>query len=341
MNFSLLPPPETVNSILIWHQGALGDLLLAGPALAAVRRRYPRARLVGLGHPERWGLLAETLALAARWDSGAACWTPLFTDGALPAELRDRLNPFQLALVFSPDPATPVPARLRQAGIPAVSWVPAFPLNGAESVAARQARHLAGLGLEVTSDLFRLAPPGIDLGTELAALSNATSWLAVAPGSGHPAKNWPLSHYYETSRALAWQYKLGVVWLAGPAEAAWLPYLQALAAAQGHVLLAGAPLAQAAAVLRRCRLFLGNDSGLTHLAASVGGPAVVALFGPTDPAVWAPPGTGVRILTGPCAQVPCARGREIPCDASQCLADLTVAPVLAAAQAVLEDSGCQ
>ena len=84
---------------------------------------------------------------------------------------------------------------------------------------------------------------------ESAAFSGAAAWLAVAPGSGHAGKNWPLSHYYETSRALAWEFKLGVIWLAGPAEADAVPYLTALAAAQGHLLLAGAPLARVAAAL--------------------------------------------------------------------------------------------
>ena len=45
-----LPPPAAVRHILIWHQGGLGDLLLAGPALAAVSRHYPEARLTALGH---------------------------------------------------------------------------------------------------------------------------------------------------------------------------------------------------------------------------------------------------------------------------------------------------
>jgi heptosyltransferase-3 len=46
-------------------------------------------------------------------------------------------------------------------------------------------------------------------------------------------------------------------------------------------------------------LFLGHDSGITHLAAaSRRDLPIVALFGPTDPAVWAPPRTGVRILRG-------------------------------------------
>lgn len=335
MNLTPLPPPSAVQSILVWHQGALGDLLLAGPALLAVRKRYPGARFVGLGHPERWGLLAATLSLAQVWDSGESRWAPLLGDGPLPAALQARLAPFQLALVFSPNPGTPVPARLRQAGIAAVHWVPSFPENGREAVAARQARRLAGLGLRLKPQSFRLALPMAAAGEEFPESPQPGGWLAVAPGSGQAGKNWPLSQYYEVSRALAWEHKLGVVWLAGPAEAAWLPYLKALTAAQGQALLAGASLLQVAAVLSRCRLFLGNDSGLTHLAAALDGPEVVALFGPTDPGVWAPPGERVRILTGTCAQAPCARGRAIPCSHPQCLEDLSAERVLAVAGAIL------
>ncbi len=333
---SALPPPASVHSILIWHQGALGDLLLAGPALLAIRARYPRARLVGLGHPERWGLLSRTLSLAAAWDSSEACWAPLFADGPLPPDLKARLASFQLGFVFSPSPNTPVPDRLRQAGIPAVHRIPAFPLNNAESVGAQQARHLAGLGLKVAPESFRLTLPEHNPEKqELPELPARRGWLAVGPGSGQAAKNWPLSHYYEVSRALAWEHKLGVVWLAGPAEAVWRPYLQALAAAQGHLLLADAPLGQVAAALSRCRLFLGNDSGLTHLAAALNGPAVLALFGPTDPGVWGPPGHRVRILTGSCPEAPCARELLIPCAQPRCLEDLAPERVLAAAGGLL------
>jgi heptosyltransferase-3 len=332
-----LPPSAAVKHILIWHQGALGDLLLAGPALAAVSRHYPGARLTALGHPERWGLLARSLPLDGVWDSGEARWTYLFSDGPLTPQTREPLARFQLALVFSPQPQTILPARLRQAGIPAVHWLPSFPETGEEAVATLQARHLAGLGIRAVPGPFKLEV-GSSQNEELPELPGPGPWLAVAPGSGHPLKNWPLAHYYEVSRALGWEYGLKVVWLAGPAEGVMLPYLAALAQAQGQIVLANRPLARVVRVLSRCRLYLGNDSGLTHLAAAVGGPAVLALFGPTDPRVWAPPGHRVRTLTGPCSQAPCARGRAIVCPETRCLSELTPEAVQAAAAMVLSEA---
>jgi len=121
----------------------------------------------------------------------------------------------------------------------------------------------------------------------------------MAPGSGGAAKNWPLSRYYTVARALAWEAGLKVVWLAGPAEAPVLPYIQGLAAAQEQVVWANEPLERLAHLLARTQVYLGGDSGITHLAAAAGARRVVALFGPTDPRVWAPWGEQVTVLTPP------------------------------------------
>jgi len=298
-----IPPSTGVKKILIWHQGALGDLLLAGPALAALSRHYFGARITALGHPERWGLLARSLPLEEVWDSSEARWVHLFSDGDLPPRLREPLARFQLALIFGRHPQTNLQDRLRQAGIPAVHWLPSFPETDGEAVAVFQARHLAGLGLNYVPGPFHLET-GLDPEAELPELPGPGPWMAVAPGSGALRKNWPLTHYYEVSRALGWEYGLRVVWLAGPAESEMLPYLGPLAKAQGQLLLANLPLARVAQVLSRCRLYIGNDSGLTHLAAAVAGPEVLALFGPTDPRVWAPLGPGVRTLRAACLQAP-------------------------------------
>jgi len=337
-NPKFLPSFEAVQTILIWHQGALGDLLLAGPALAALSQHYPGARITALGHPERWGLYSRSLPLDGVWNSGEARWLHLFSDGDLPPQIRERLAQFQLALLFSPRPQTILQARLHQAGIPAVHWLPSFPETGAEAVAALQARHLAGLGLHYVPGPFKLEV-GLDQDEELPELPGPGPWLAVAPGSGHPLKNWPLAHYCEVSRALGWEYGLQVVWLAGPAEREMLPYLEALARAQGQTLLANRPLARVARILSRCRLYIGNDSGLTHLAAAVGEPEVIALFGPTDPRVWAPLGPRLRTLGAPCPQAPCAVGRTISCPETRCLRALAPETVLAAAAQVLSAQG--
>ncbi len=330
-----LPSPAAVRHILIWHQGALGDLLLAGPALTAVSRHYPKARLTALGHPERWGLFTNSLPLDEVWDSGEARWVPLFQDGPLRPEFKETLARFQLALIFSPQPQPHLAAHLDQAGLPAVRWLPSFPAMGPEAVGAIQARHLGGLGFHYVPAPFHLE---LNLAQDeaLPELPGPGPWLAVAPGSGHPLKNWPLAHYYEVSRALGWEYGLKVLWLAGPAEAAMLPYLEGLARAQGQVLLANHPLARVARVLSHCQLYLGNDSGLTHLAAAVGQPEVFALFGPTDSRVWAPLGPRVRTLRAPCPQAPCAVGRTIDCPETHCLEALSPKTVMTAVASVLK-----
>jgi heptosyltransferase-2 len=307
---------------------------LAGPALAALSRHYPGARITALGHPERWGLLALSLPLDEVWDSGEARWVHLFSDGDLPPPLRERLARFQLALIFAPHPQVILQDRLRRAGIPAVHWIPSFPETDGEAVAALQARHLAGLGLNYVPGPFTLTT-GLDPEPELPELPGPGPWLAVAPGSGSRRKNWPLERYYEVSRALGWEYGLRVVWLAGPAEGEILPYLSPLATAQGQILLAHRPLARVARVLSRCRLYIGNDSGLTHLAAAVAGPEVLALFGPTDPRVWAPLGPRVRILWAPCPQAPGTEDGKISPPQTRSLEDLAPETVLAAAAQVL------
>jgi len=224
--------------------------------------------------------------------------------------------------------------RLTQAGIPAVHWLPSWPASGQEPVGACLARHLAGLGVAVPPEPFRLV---IDKKwqDQTTSLSGPGPVLAVAPGTGHPCKNWPLSHYYNVTRDLAWQHKLRVVWLAGPAEESLLPYLQGIAAAQDHLLLAALPLTAVAAALARCSLYLGGDTGLTHLAAAASVPGVLTLFGPTDPKVWAPRGDGVRMLRGPCPQAPCAAPREITCPEPKCMQELLPASVLEAAAGLL------
>jgi heptosyltransferase III len=102
-------------------------------------------------------------------------------------------------------------------------------------------------------------------------------FAVIHPFSGSARKNWPLEQF----RAVAEQLPMPVHWCAGPEET-----------------LDGATqfgdLSDLIHWLAGARVFLGNDSGIAHVAAACGVP-VVAVFGPTDPRVWAPRGNRVRI----------------------------------------------
>lgn len=118
-------------------------------------------------------------------------------------------------------------------------------------------------------------------------------FLAVHPGSGSSRKNWPQEAY----ALLVTRLSAGHPWLLvrGPAEAGQKSPLEGL---PGAVPLTDWPLRHLGALLRHAALFVGNDSGVSHLAAAWGAP-VLALFGPTDPSLWAPVGRKVRVVRSP------------------------------------------
>ena len=106
-------------------------------------------------------------------------------------------------------------------------------------------------------------------------------FAVIHPFSGSPRKNWPLEKFRRLARGL--ERRMPVAWCAGPDD----PALEGAV----HI----ADLYDLACWLAGARLYVGNDSGITHLAAAVGAP-VLALFGPTDPEVWAPRGSNVRVM---------------------------------------------
>ncbi|MGH9657693.1 MAG: glycosyltransferase family 9 protein [Bryobacteraceae bacterium] len=103
-------------------------------------------------------------------------------------------------------------------------------------------------------------------------------FVAIHPFASRADKRWPMGRFRESARRLP----APIEWCAGPEEAL-----------DGAIRIDD--LYELARYLARARVFLGNDSGITHLAAAVGTP-VVALFGPTDARVWAPRGPRVRVL---------------------------------------------
>ena len=126
-------------------------------------------------------------------------------------------------------------------------------------------------------------------------------FVAFHPGSGSGIKNWPHKRFEELADLLL-KKGLDCVWISGPAE-------KAFQTPKTGKAIHNASLPALVHVLSRCSLYIGNDSGISHLAAACGAPSVV-LFGPSDPAVWKPLGKNVSIVFK--NQSPCFPCHSLP-----------------------------
>ena len=148
--------------------------------------------------------------------------------------------------------------------------------------------------------------------------------LTVAPGSGAREKNWPEEYFLETVRWWRSHTRGAAVLLLGPVEQerGGVDRLRADCLVADEL-----RLSQAVAVLDRSTLFLGNDSGITQLAAAVG-VATVALFGPSDPHCWAPRGKRVTLVRRQMNCAPCSNDTMKSCPHRACLRELYPAELI-------------
>jgi ADP-heptose:LPS heptosyltransferase len=163
--------------------------------------------------------------------------------------------------------------------------------------------------------------------------------LAVAPTANSRAKSWPAAHYADLVRRLTAEgaplAEARVLVTGGPDEAEQArPVLEAIPPDR-RIDALGLDLPTTAAVFARCRLYVGNDSGLTHLAAAAGTPTV-ALFGPTDARTYGPTTPASRIVHTPeSAGTLHERARENPSQNHRLMANLEVATVETAVRDLL------
>ncbi len=130
---------------------------------------------------------------------------------------------------------------------------------------------------------------------QLATIDN-TRLLAIAPGCGGPEKVWPSAHFAELAKKLSTQLA-GVVLLGGDGDRQYSEPLRQRLDGQLVDLTGKTTVLQAAAVIQSCRLFVGNDSGLGHVASAVQTPTLT-LFGVGYPDRYRPWQTRAKWLVG-------------------------------------------
>ncbi|MBI2060779.1 MAG: glycosyltransferase family 9 protein [Nitrospirae bacterium] len=153
--------------------------------------------------------------------------------------------------------------------------------------------------------------------------------VVLHPGSGGDWKRWPLSYYLELARRFAEEHAADrVLVLIGPEDESWAGDLRGLRLPDGVSLVESDDIMRTAGMLASASLFVGNDSGVTHLSALLGVPTI-AIHGPTSPIVWGARGRAVNHVWDPTG---CAcKGEDVRrCVDSKCLRHIPPSAVLQA-----------
>jgi heptosyltransferase-2 len=353
-----------VSRILVRSTNWIGDVVMISPALRALRRGFPEARLDVLarasvaaayqGHPLVDDVVVEERRSGSRRHDG-----PLGVI-RLAAELRRRR--YDLAVLL--------PKSLAAALAPAVARIPrriGFPTGGrrpllthpvplpAESESLHHVEFFLGPAVFLgcpDDDRTLVFPVGEEdrrsagefLDRHGVTARGARSLVAIHPGASRRERAWPAERFAELAGQLADSGARLMVLGAPGDRAAASPVLQAAGdAAMDAVGIGG--IGCMAALVEQCDLFVGNDSGPMHVAAAVG-TATVAVFGPGTPGKTAPyvPAARRREVSRafPCS--PCRQDFFRECDAAPsglpwCLEAVTVQEVLDAARELLAASG--
>jgi heptosyltransferase III len=269
------PPPR----VLVIRGGAIGDFILTLPAIRLLRETIANCHLEVIGYPA----IAELARTAGLADSIRSLehrtMAALFAKTApIDEALAEHLRSFNFVVSFLYDPDGLFRASLERVGVKTLIECAPRVQNEGEHASKQLAKGLEKLAMFLEDEHLQRAHFERRIEDQVR--------IAMHPGSGSEKKNWPLEHW----RRLADEFSAHeVIFITGEAEEA------RGVSITPHTHWHSLPLSELSARLTTCTVFLGHDSGISHLAAACGVPSLL-LFGPTDPAIWAPPQPWVEVL---------------------------------------------
>jgi ADP-heptose:LPS heptosyltransferase len=312
--------PRGIQSLLLMRLSAIGDVANTLPAVSAARKAFPKARIAFLvedkasalveGHPD---LDATIVFPKSRW-KGRALRPGTWAEAS--RHVREiRAGKFDVLLDFQGNLKGGLHAAL--SGIPTrVGFARAHSKeqshrftnvhvepSGERILRARKFLSLlAPLGIADPEIVWKLPPRDASRAAVGAFLAETglegRSFAVLHPGTSArgAAKRWPVERFAELARRIPGALDLAVVVGYGPGERA---LAEEIVRGSGAILaLETRSLLDLAELLSRAALFVGADSGPLHLASAVACPSV-ALFGPKDPAIYAPCNPRSRVVRKP------------------------------------------
>ncbi len=286
-----------MGKILFIRGGAVGDFILTMPAMKLVRESLPHTWIEVLGYPGIANLALVTgIADRLRSIEDARLATFFIPGAKLDSEWSTYFAEFDVVVSFLYDPDGYFAANLKVAGVKTLIACPYRPVQDPPHVPA---------AIQFAKPLEQLAlfldEPALELDYPLAGdifEDDARPLIALHPGSGSPSKNWSFEAWRDVLAGLQQRHPdARLLITSGEAESGVISqFLGLLDESQvPHSHLGGRNLVELGGIYRQVDYFLGHDSGISHLAASAGASGLL-LFGPTNPAIWAPVSSRVRTL---------------------------------------------
>ena len=279
-----------MNRILVIRGGAIGDFILTLPARRALRDAHPRAHIEILGY-KHIAALAERrfYAQAVRSIEYGPLASFFAKNSQVSAELKRYFSSFDLVISYLYDPDRIFETNVLQCGVKNFLQGPAK-LDHSEHAARQLARPLQAIGVKVIDFAAKIFPSEEDRHFAKDFLSGRKNRTVIFhPGSGSEQKTWPLENWITLGNDCP-----PPVVISGEADEVQRRQLLCKWKNRDVRFAHDLPLPGLAALLENS-LFVGHDSGISHLAAAAGARCVL-LFGPTDPAIWAPLNEDVRVL---------------------------------------------
>ncbi len=334
--FPISPPglPGT-RKILLIRLDHIGDLLMTTPAIHALKLRFPESSLCLLASPSALPIVAgnpeidRTFFFRVPWYDGGRAQRFSCREYILLLR-RLRRERFDAAIDFRGD----FRVLFFFSFLGGMKQRVGYAALGGEFLLTRscpydETRHFVDANLALANCLDGpLAAPGIQYfvnssSTDVAHVDNFLSELGIGAGDRivgiHPAtiphwrlKRWAPARFAALADALILREGAKIVFTGGKEDAAELENIVSLMREKAWITAGRTSIPQLAQLIRRCRLFVTNDTGPMHIAAAVATP-LVAIFGPTDPQRSGPCGNPemIRVVR---RDVPCRR----PCFVSEC-----------------------
>lgn len=313
----------TENRILVIHHGALGDVVSTFPALLRLKKLYGSIAIIC---QSSIGQLAQELDIVDKWfPLEAAAFATLYS-GHIDPIAKNILLSYRKIILFSR--SRPLEKTLFSISENEVYRIQPHPDLGQRIHVTRHIlSNLVRCRLLEESDKDTRIKLSISIYTDRRNPQYDPSKIIIHPGSGSRKKCWPISNFVKVASSIGANGKQPE-FILGPAEYDLYDILMQSKRLNANVHKIE-KLTELAGLLKTGGGFIGNDSGVSHLAAFIGLPTVV-VFGPSDPKTWKPMGRAVKVVRSDLECSPCFETGTVGCEEMECFNRITPENVLAA-----------